>query len=148
MKAITLLVAISLTACAVPVQNHRADIRGAFSGMTIYRADFMVHGIQDIPDVINRLIDFRSDPDIREPSESVALGYGDCAAYALLWADIAYVSLGKKADICIVDTTSSGDYNHVVVLYDGWQIEPRDGTAVNYEVYEVIPFDVVFPGEP
>ena len=148
MKAIALLLAISLAACSLPVQNDRADILGAFSGMALYRADFRVNGIQDIPDAIDRLIDYRDDPDIREPSESVALGYGDCAAYALLWADIAYVSLGKKADICIVDTTFSGDYNHVVILYDGWQIEPRDGTAVDYEVYEVIPFDMVFPGEP
>lgn len=120
----------------------------------IYYGDFSTIKTQaDVIPWIRSHVIYKSDPEgenvINSLSETIALGYGDCEEFALLYLDIMYVKFDVKGQFQLVNASArqvanGGDCNHAVVYVNNIQIEPQTGYHINYGVAFYYDFDEIF----
>lgn len=83
--------------------------------------------------------------------ETLYRGYGDCEDYVIAMMNIAYITLGIKMDMVLVNVSSrtiveGGRANHVVARYNSANYNAQDGYTSRYQdVLYIYTFDEVFP---
>jgi hypothetical protein len=91
--------------------------------------------LADINEYIYRNIVYASEEGdyCQSPIETLERGKGDCEDFAILFAYLAYESLGMKSEIVVVNT---GEGVHSLVFAEGKYYEPTLG-IVDAELFEL-----------
>jgi len=149
------MVLIAFMGCQMPNSDEFSDKAYKEDLQTqIYYGDFssITTCACVIPWIRSHMV-YKSDPEgeniVNSLSKTIALGYGDCEEFALMYLDIMYVKFSIKGQLQIVDNNSrqvanGGDGNHAIVCIDGVQIEPQTGYRVDYKVAYYYDFDEIF----
>ncbi len=103
----------------------------------LYKTDFGdIKSLVDIPIWMGKNGVYKADviEEWSSPQETLERGYGDCEDIAILFMNIAYLELGIKMDLVLVNTNqrhvvSGGIPNHAEVRYD----------SLNYNIYSGMP---------
>jgi len=127
------------------------------SGHTLYYSESFedYNSISDIYKYLRANISYRKDDveNFADPKVVIDRGYGDCEDYCILFMNIAYYSLGIKADLAMIDANQNsrsivdgGKVNHAVVYYDGVYYDPTGFGVLtgNPSIGFIYTFDEVF----
>jgi len=154
---IILFLCLILTGCTFESPDESNDSKGErmYSNIPLYYADFgSIYSLDDISDYIGEHVKYKKDigkDHAQSPQETLTLGTGDCEDLALLFINIAYVTLDIKCDLIRVNTrkiVEGGRTTHATVLTpDGIIIEPLSGRVVNYTIRYIYFFDDIFNKE-
>lgn len=133
MKKIVLVLLVVFSGCHLGMVDMSSDNRTdmLFSsylvGLELYYIEADINCLEDIGTFMQENVVYESDGDKdtwTSPEETFKRGYGDCEDLTLLFINMAYIHLGLKFDIVLVDTNDrqiieGGDINHAEPYYNG-----------------------------
>lgn len=157
---IIILVAIACSSCSFDVEGKAQEqldeyrdeqLEKKFTGHTLYYGDFSeIDSIDDIPDYMDRYVDYLKTINAQDPEYTLFIGTGDCDCFALLYQNILFVRFGIKSDLGIVKNTDrhvveGGRTNHaVIILEEGTPIHAQSGALFTGAIGYMFTFDEVF----
>ncbi len=152
MKKLLLLtvIALSATSCSMLMDDI---IETGMTGHNEYYMDEWeeLDTYLKISKYIKQNVEYTSDivQHTQAPEETITRGKGDCEDMAILYMNIAYVSMGIKMDAVIIKWSRQVEdggmlYNHVAVRYDGLIIDALSGWKLTNDVEYFYSYNEVF----
>lgn len=161
-KLLCLIIPVLFSSCGSLYQDIYNDIADSvyearLSGQELYYIEGLpeFETLSDIGCFLNENITYKAEPDgqdyAQSPEETWALKTGDCEDFCLLFMNIAYLELGIKYDLVLVDNFNmsrsieeGGEINHSMIRYNGVIYSAQTGSIYSGPVGFSYRFDDVF----